>query len=80
MIRVTVDYDGEQAAPEPASAVIGRFLRGSFSIADTLKNALRGWLFGLIGMALGAVFVLKVSERRHPHPAMDAPVIEPAAR
>jgi len=56
MIRVTVDYDGEQAAPEPASAVIGRFLRRSFSIADAIKGALRGWLFGLIGMVLGAVF------------------------
>jgi hypothetical protein len=55
MIRVTVDYDGEQAAPEPASAVIGRFLRRSFSIADAVKGALRGWQFGLIGMVLGAV-------------------------
>ena len=41
MIRVTVDYDGEQAAPEPASAVIGRFLRRSFSIADVAKRAMR---------------------------------------
>jgi len=56
MIRVTVDYDGEQAAPEPASAVIASFLNRSFSIADTLKGALRGWLFGLIGLVLGAIF------------------------
>ncbi len=56
MTRVTVDYDGEQAAPEPASAVIATFLRRSFSIADALKGALRGWLFGLIGMVLGAIF------------------------
>jgi hypothetical protein len=56
MTCVTVDYDGEQAAPEPASAAIARFLRRSFSIADALKGALRGWLFGLIGMVLGAVF------------------------
>ena len=56
MIRVTVDYDGEQAAPEPASAVIASFLQRSFSIADTVKGALRGWLFGLIGMVLGAIF------------------------
>jgi len=53
---VTVDYDGEQAAPEPASAVIAKFLRRSFSIADAVKGALRGWQFGLIGMVLGAVF------------------------
>src|ERR1700760_2710292 len=56
MIRVTVDYDGEQAAPEPASAVIGRFLRRSFSIADAVKGALRGWLFGVFGLVLGATF------------------------
>jgi hypothetical protein len=56
MIRVTVDYDGEQAAPEPASAVIARFLRRSFSIADVAKRAMRGWLFGLIGLVLGLVF------------------------
>lgn len=56
MIRVTVDYDGEQAAPEPASAVIASFLQRSFSIADTVKGALRGWVFGLIGMVLGAIF------------------------
>jgi hypothetical protein len=56
MIRVTVDYDGEQAAPEPASAVIARFLRRSFSIADIAKRAVRGWLFGLIGLVLGLVF------------------------
>jgi hypothetical protein len=56
MIRVTVDYDGEQAAPEPASAVIASFLHRSFSIADAVKGALRGWVFGLIGMVLGAIF------------------------
>ena len=56
MIRVTVDYDGEQAAPEPASAVIAGFLNRSFSIADAVKGALRGWVFGLIGMVLGAIF------------------------
>src|SRR5579872_2052007 len=56
MISVTVDYDGEQAAPEPASAVIAGFLQRSFSIADAIKGALRGWLFGLIGMVLGAIF------------------------
>jgi hypothetical protein len=56
MIRVTVDYDGEQAAPEPASAVIGRFLRRSFSISDIARRAVRGWLFGLIGLVLGLVF------------------------
>jgi len=56
MTCVTVDYDGEQAAPEPASAVIASFLRRSFSIADAVKGALRGWLFGLIGMVLGAIF------------------------
>ena len=56
MIRVTVDYDGEQAAPEPASAVIAGFLRRSFSIAEVLKGALRGWLFGVIGLVLGATF------------------------
>ena len=56
MIRVTVDYDGEQAAPEPASAVIARFLRRSFSIADIAKRAIRGWLFGLIGLVLGLAF------------------------
>jgi len=53
---VTVDYDGEQAAPEPVSAVIARFLRKSFSIADVSKRALRGWLFGVIGLALGLLF------------------------
>jgi hypothetical protein len=56
MIRVTVDYDGEQAAPEPASVVIGRFLHRSFSVADIVKRAVRGWLFGLIGLVLGLVF------------------------
>lgn len=56
MIRVTVDYDGEQAAPEPASAVIARFLRRSFSVADVVKGALRGWLYGVIGLVLGATF------------------------
>lgn len=50
---MTVDYDGEQAAPEPVSAVIARFLRKSFSIADVAKRAARGWLFGLVGLALG---------------------------
>ena len=53
---MTVDYDGEQAAPEPVSAVIARFLRKSFSIADVSKRALRGWLFGVIGLALGLLF------------------------
>jgi hypothetical protein len=53
---VTVDYDGEQAAPEPASAVIARFLRKSFSVADVSKRAIRGWLFGVIGLALGLIF------------------------
>jgi hypothetical protein len=56
MTRVTVDYDGEQIAPEPASAVIARFLRRSFSIADIARRAIRGWLFGLIGLVLGLVF------------------------
>jgi hypothetical protein len=56
MIRVTVDYDGEQIAPEPASAVIASFLRRSFSIADIARRAIRGWLFGLIGLVLGLVF------------------------
>ena len=56
MIRVTVDYDGEQAAPEPASAVIASFLRRSFSVGDVVKGALRGWLYGLIGVVLGATF------------------------
>jgi hypothetical protein len=53
---VTVDYDGEQAAPEPVSAVVARFLRKSFSIADVIKRAMRGWLSGLIGLVLGLVF------------------------
>lgn len=53
---MTVDYDGEQAAPEPVSAVMARFLRKSFSVADIVKRALRGWLFGLIGLVLGIVF------------------------
>jgi hypothetical protein len=56
MIRVTVDYDGEQAAPEPASAVIAKFLRRSFSVGDVVKGALRGWLYGVIGLVLGATF------------------------
>jgi hypothetical protein len=55
MIRVTVDYDGEQAAPEPVSTVIARYLRRSFSLADIAKRAAKGWLFGLIGLALGLV-------------------------
>ena len=53
---VTVDYDGEQAAPEPVSAVIARFLKKSFSIAEISKRALRGWLFGVIGLVLGLTF------------------------
>lgn len=53
---MTVDYDGEQAAPAPASAVIAGFLRRSFSIAEIFKRALRGWLFGAIGLVLGLVF------------------------
>ncbi len=53
---MTVDYDGEQAAPEPVSAVVARFLRKSFSVADVAKRAMRGWLSGLIGLVLGLVF------------------------
>lgn len=56
MTRVTVDYGGEQAAPEPASAVMAGFLRRSFSVADVVKRALRGWLFGLVGLVLGLCF------------------------
>lgn len=56
MKRVTVDYDGERAAPAPASAVIANFLRRSFSIADVIKRALRGWLFGLVGLFVGLAF------------------------
>jgi hypothetical protein len=53
---VTIDYDGEQAAPAPASAVLAKFLRRSFSVADILKRGLRGWLFGLIGLVAGFFF------------------------
>jgi hypothetical protein len=53
---VTVDYNGEQAAPAPASDVIAKFLRGSFSVADVIRRAMHGWLFGLIGLALGLAF------------------------
>ena len=56
MTRVTVDYGGEQAAPEPASAVMAGFLRRSFSVADVVKRAVRGWLFGLIGLVAGICF------------------------
>ncbi len=55
---MTVDYDGEQAAPEPVSAVIAKFLRRSFSMADLFKRAIRGWLFGTIGLAMGLVFAV----------------------
>lgn len=50
---MTVDYDGEQAAPQPVSSVIAGYLRRSFSIATVVKRAIRGWLFGLIGLLLG---------------------------
>ena len=53
---MTVDYGGEQAAPEPASAVMANFLRRSFSVADILKRAIRGWLFALIGLVAGLCF------------------------
>ncbi len=53
---MTIDYNGEQAAPPPASAVIAQFLRRSFSVADIFKRALRGWLFGLIGLVAGFFF------------------------
>jgi hypothetical protein len=53
---VTVDYDGERAAPEPVSAVIGKFLRHSYSLADIFKRALRGWLYGLLGLVAGLAF------------------------
>jgi hypothetical protein len=54
--RVTVDYDGEQAAPEPVSAVIAKFLRRSFSVADLFSRAFRGWVFGLVGLMIGLTF------------------------
>lgn len=50
---MTVDYNGEQAAPEPVSSVIAKFLRRSYSVADIARRALRGWLFGLIGLLAG---------------------------
>jgi hypothetical protein len=53
---VTVDYGGEQAAPEPASAVMASFLRRSFSIADLIKRFIRAWFFGLIGLVMGLCF------------------------
>ncbi len=53
---MTVDYDGEQAVPEPVSAVIAKFLRRSFSVADVFRRAMRGWLFGIIGLAFGLIF------------------------
>src|SRR6185312_4626630 len=56
MIRVTVDYDGDRAAPEPASAVMANFLRRSFSVADVVRRALRGWLFGVLGIVAGFFF------------------------
>jgi hypothetical protein len=53
---VTIDYNGESAAPKPVSSVIAQFLRHSFSVADIIKRALRGWLFGLIGLVAGFAF------------------------
>lgn len=63
-------------APVLGSAVI--FLAG---LAGQTASGYRA-VFGLatVFLALGAVFVLKVRERRHIHPTGDAPALEPAAR
>lgn len=53
---MTVDYDGERAAPEPVSAVVANFLSRSFSVATVLRRAARGWLFGLVGLVVGFAF------------------------
>ena len=51
--NVTVDYEGERPVPPPISKALQQFLRRSFSIADLLRRALRGWFLAIVGLAVG---------------------------
>lgn len=48
------DYGGEVAVPPPIPETVRRFLGRSISVSDILRRLLKGWIFAILGAAIGA--------------------------